>query len=93
MLCARVGVRVECDETLARGLFNFEYKRDAPAAGESWSETFNSHTDSRPNGPMALAFDVAFPGAHHVYGIPERATSLSLRETKRGGDGHSSPRA
>jgi alpha 1,3-glucosidase len=68
----------------ARGLFNFEYEKDAPAAGESWSETFNSHTDSRPKGPTALAFDVAFPGAHHVYGIPERATSLSLRDTKNG---------
>jgi alpha 1,3-glucosidase len=63
----------------ARGLLSFEVKQSAPAAGESWAETFHSHTDSRPNGPMALAFDVAFPGAAHVYGIPERATSMSLK--------------
>ena len=81
----RVAVRVRGHETTVfnrRSLFEFEYKRDAPAEGESWSESFNSHTDSRPNGPTALAFDVTFPDAEHVYGIPERATSLSLKETK-----------
>ena len=40
----------------------------------------------RPNGPTAVAFDVAFPRAGHVYGIPERATSLSLRPTLEGGE-------
>jgi len=81
----RVAVRVRGHETTVfnrRSLFEFEYKRDAPPEGESWSESFNSHTDSRPNGPTALAFDVTFPDAEHVYGIPERATSLSLKETK-----------
>ena len=81
----RVAVRVRGHETTVfnrRSLFEFEYKRDGPAEGESWSESFNSHTDSRPNGPTALAFDVTFPDAEHVYGIPERATSLSLKETR-----------
>jgi len=48
----------------------------------SYAETFNSHTDSRPNGPMALSFDITFPDASHAYGLPERATTMSLRETK-----------
>ena len=81
----RVAVRVRGHETTVfnrRSLFEFEYKRDGPAEGESWSESFNSHVDSRPNGPTALAFDVTFPDAEHVYGIPERATSLSLKETR-----------
>ena len=46
----------------ARGMFNFELKQGAVPAGESWAESFNSHTDSRPNGPMGIAFDVGFPG-------------------------------
>jgi hypothetical protein len=40
-----------------------------------------SHTDSKPKGPEAIAVDLVFPGFNHVYGIPERATSLSLRPT------------
>ena len=62
---------------------------DASAAAPSppsFRETFNGHEDTRPNGPTAVAFDVAFPRAGHVYGIPERATSLSLRPTLEGGE-------
>ena len=46
-----------------------------------WEETFKSHTDSKPRGPEAIAFDLTFPGFNHVYGIPEHATSLSLKPT------------
>jgi mannosyl-oligosaccharide alpha-1,3-glucosidase len=85
----RVALRVRGHETVVfnhRSLFQFEYKKASPATeGESWSESFNSHTDSRPNGPTALAFDVTFPDAEHVYGIPERATSLALKETYANG--------
>ena len=31
---------------------------------------------------QAISFDMRFPGAQHVYGIPERATSLSLKPTR-----------
>ena len=56
---------------------------DGGGEGKSadWSETFNGHVDARPNGPNALAFDVTFPGATRAYGLPERATSLNLRDT------------
>ena len=46
-----------------------------------WEETFKSHIDSKPRGPEAISFDLSFPGFSHVYGIPEHATSLSLKPT------------
>ena len=46
-----------------------------------FEESFKSHSDSKPKGPQALGFDVSFPGASHVYGIPEHATNMSLKAT------------
>ena len=46
-----------------------------------WDETFKSHADSKPKGPEAISLDLSFPGASHVYGLPEHATSLSLDAT------------
>ena len=46
-----------------------------------WTETFSSHTDSKPLGPTSLGFDATFPSASHVYGIPEHASSLALKAT------------
>ncbi|GAA5833625.1 hypothetical protein JCM9279_001580 [Rhodotorula babjevae] len=51
-----------------------------------WEETFSGKTDSKPKGPESLSLDITFPGYEHVYGIPEHASTLSLKET-RGGDG------
>ena len=49
-----------------------------------WDETFNGHTDSKPKGPEGLSVDITFPGFDHVYGIPERATTLALPPTAGG---------
>jgi alpha 1,3-glucosidase len=46
-----------------------------------WAETFLTHADSKPRGPEAISLDIVFPGAKHVYGIPERATDLALGAT------------
>lgn len=46
-----------------------------------WEETFNGHRDSKTAGPEAISIDMTFPGAQHVYGIPERATNLALKPT------------
>lgn len=46
-----------------------------------WEETFKGHVDSKPRGPEAISFDLEFPGMQHVYGLPEHATSLSLKAT------------
>ena len=47
-----------------------------------WEETFKSFTDSKPFGPQAISLDLSFPGADNVYGIPDRATSLSRHPTR-----------
>ncbi|GAA5975399.1 hypothetical protein JCM11641_004253 [Rhodosporidiobolus odoratus] len=57
-----------------------------PTEDDMWEETFNGKRDSKPKGPESLSLDVNFPGYEHVYGIPEHASSLSLKQT-RGGDG------
>lgn len=50
-----------------------------------WRESFGSHTDSKPHGPMAVAVDVTFVDAQHVFGIPEHAHAFNLPST-RGAD-------
>jgi alpha 1,3-glucosidase len=68
-----------------------------------WEETFGGNTDSKPRGllrirsssgrklncagPEAIGLDIAFPGYEVVYGIPEHASSLALKQT-RGGEGN-----
>ncbi|KAI1415365.1 glycoside hydrolase family 31 protein [Hypoxylon sp. FL1857] len=61
----------------------------APSEDEStwWEETFGGNTDSKPRGPESVALDITFLGYEHVYGIPEHAGPLSLKET-RGGEGN-----
>ncbi|KAI5298141.1 hypothetical protein KEM56_004287 [Ascosphaera pollenicola] len=56
-----------------------------------WEETFGGNTDSKPRGPESVALDISFPGYSHVYGIPEHADSLSLRETRGGEGAHTEP--
>jgi len=41
----------------------------------------DSRDDSIPFGPESVAIDVSFKGFKHVYGIPEHADSLSLKDT------------
>jgi alpha 1,3-glucosidase len=47
-----------------------------------WDESFGGNTDSKPKGPESVALDITFPDYEHVYGIPEHASSLSLKETR-----------
>ena len=68
-----------------RGGFVFETTpeaRESEGDEGSWSESFNGHTDTRKRGPMGVSFDVTFPTASDVYGIPERATAMSLKPTQ-----------
>jgi alpha 1,3-glucosidase len=80
-----------------KGYFNLEHWRrkvEAPAEGEQdvlstqedestwWEETFGGNTDTKPRGPESVGLDISFPGYSHVFGIPEHADSLSLRETR-----------
>eukprot|EP01113_Clastostelium_recurvatum_P019242 TRINITY_DN2271_c0_g1_i2.p1 TRINITY_DN2271_c0_g1~~TRINITY_DN2271_c0_g1_i2.p1 ORF type:complete len:965 (-),score=270.56 TRINITY_DN2271_c0_g1_i2:59-2953(-) len=52
---------------------------------DAWEEYFGSHHDSKPNGPSSVSMDIAFPGAKHLYGLPEHTTGLSLRNTRGAG--------
>lgn len=84
-----------------KGFMNMEHWRpkvDAPEGTESpedestwWEETFGGNTDSKPRGPESVAMDITFPGYTHVFGIPEHADSLSLRETRGGSGNHDEP--
>ncbi|KAJ5197511.1 hypothetical protein N7449_007990 [Penicillium cf. viridicatum] len=59
--------------------------------GTWWEETFGGNTDSKPRGPESVALDITFPGYDHVFGIPEHADSLSLKETRGGAGNHENP--
>lgn len=84
-----------------RGFLNLEHWRpkvdypegETPPEEEStwWDESFGGNTDSKPRGPESVALDITFPGYEHVYGIPEHADSLSLRETRGGSGNHDEP--
>lgn len=80
-----------------RGLFKFEHYRPKPKDGEAegqnpaqveectdscWEETFKSHTDTKPYGPMSVGSDFTFVDFDHVYGIPEHADRFALKNTK-----------
>ncbi|RDA88221.1 hypothetical protein CP532_0298 [Ophiocordyceps camponoti-leonardi (nom. inval.)] len=68
-----------------------EKAKDETQEGEDestwWDESFGGNTDSKPRGPESVAIDVSFLGYEHVYGIPEHAGPLALKET-RGGEGN-----
>ena len=47
-----------------------------------WDETFGGAHDSKPRGPESVGLDISFPGYDFVYGIPEHASSLALKQTR-----------
>ncbi|KAF9182981.1 hypothetical protein BGZ51_004318 [Haplosporangium sp. Z 767] len=47
-----------------------------------WEEKFKEFKDSKPRGPESFGMDITFSGINHVYGIPQHASSLSLKATK-----------
>ncbi|KAL1918966.1 uncharacterized protein VTP21DRAFT_2347 [Calcarisporiella thermophila] len=57
----------------------------------SWEETWKGSTDTKPNGPSSFGLDISFLGFSHVYGIPEHATGLSLKETRGGENAYTDP--
>lgn len=57
---------------------------DPNAEDEStwWEESFGGNTDTKPRGPESVALDISFPGYEVVYGIPEHAGSMVLKQTR-----------
>eukprot|EP00045_Choanoeca_perplexa_P014658 m.174061 g.174061 ORF g.174061 m.174061 type:complete len:906 (+) comp16750_c0_seq2:34-2751(+) len=68
----------------SRGLMNFEHYREKQEGDEDgmWEEEFKTHKDTKPHGPASVGMDISFPGARHVYGIPEHAHDVSLKPTR-----------
>eukprot|EP01097_Dermamoeba_algensis_P006043 TRINITY_DN3807_c0_g1_i1.p1 TRINITY_DN3807_c0_g1~~TRINITY_DN3807_c0_g1_i1.p1 ORF type:complete len:904 (-),score=280.94 TRINITY_DN3807_c0_g1_i1:119-2830(-) len=89
----RLSVFIGEDEAIAfnqRGLLTYEHSgrsQEEPSDPEDglWQENFNSHPDTKPNGPMSVAYDVTFPGSSHVFGIPEHADDFKLKPTRGAG--------
>eukprot|EP00033_Pygsuia_biforma_P001531 GCRY01001726.1.p1 GENE.GCRY01001726.1~~GCRY01001726.1.p1 ORF type:complete len:887 (+),score=268.23 GCRY01001726.1:142-2802(+) len=78
-----------------RHLLNLEHEQKRPEKTELgddvisqqnseafWEETFRGTTDSKPHGPSSQGFDVTFPLASHLYGIPEHTTKHALESTE-----------
>lgn len=63
-----------------RKLLSEESENDSDEEG-MWEESFGSHVDSKPYGPMSVGIDISFPHSQHVYGIPEHASSAVLQTT------------
>ncbi|KAF3700842.1 Neutral alpha-glucosidase C [Channa argus] len=49
-----------------------------------WQETFREFVDVKANGPSSIGADLCLHGFRHVYGLPEHADSLQLRDTRDG---------
>ncbi|KAI9850961.1 MAG: hypothetical protein M1838_004746 [Thelocarpon superellum] len=83
--------RAKAEPEIKEGDAATEGGETKPADNESdatlWEESFGGNTDTKPRGPESVAMDITFPDYAHVFGIPEHAGPLSLRET-RGGDGN-----
>ncbi|KAK5084362.1 glucosidase II [Lithohypha guttulata] len=56
-----------------------------------WEETFGGNTDTKPRGPESISMDISFPGFSHVYGLPEHAGPLSLKQTRGGESNYDQP--
>lgn len=78
--------RKEVKEEEHRHLTESELDRDG-----LWEESFGSHHDSKPYGPMSVGMDISFPRSSHVFGLPEHASSLELKATLGEGAHYSDP--
>lgn len=88
-------------ELNGRGFLNLEHAREKDTENHlleietdsgMWEDEFDNHKDVKVRGPEAIALDTVFLGYQHVYGIPEHADSMSLKETRGDGDGkHDDP--
>lgn len=52
--------------------------------GSLWKETFKQFEDIKANGPTSVGSDLCLHGFSHVYGLPEHADGLQLKDTRAG---------
>ncbi|KAI8826243.1 glycosyl hydrolases family 31-domain-containing protein [Fimicolochytrium jonesii] len=80
------------DLVVETGITDDEEKKLKEALNKDlWEETFKSTTDSKPNGPASMGFDISFPGSSNVYGLPEHAANFSLLPTRGKGKVYDDP--
>eukprot|EP01127_Copromyxa_protea_P000567 TRINITY_DN10485_c0_g1_i1.p1 TRINITY_DN10485_c0_g1~~TRINITY_DN10485_c0_g1_i1.p1 ORF type:complete len:926 (+),score=200.54 TRINITY_DN10485_c0_g1_i1:399-2780(+) len=89
----RFDIRYEGNTVISansKNLFYFEHLRTKDDATntipginmeKAWEESFGGENDVRPNGPQSVGLDLSFVGFDHVYGLPEHATDLALKDT------------
>lgn len=65
-------------EAVEGGQEELEPQQEEP---NMWEESYGGHTDSKPNGPQAVAMDFTFAGTDNVYGLPQHADTFSLKDT------------
>ncbi|XP_026181839.1 neutral alpha-glucosidase C [Mastacembelus armatus] len=78
----------------AKGRLWFEALKDPPRGTAQSSDLQGDHTsllwkkkqfvDVKVNGPSSIGADLCLQGFSHVYGLPEHADSLQLRDTRDG---------
>lgn len=61
---------------------NGEQMFNVESTNEPENETFQRWTDPQPYGRQSLGLDIGFGGVTHLLGIPEHATSLTLKPTR-----------
>lgn len=64
----------------AAGVY-LEKNGELESAEGLWKEKWKSWTDEKKRGPSSVAIDVEYQDATHVYGLPEHADSLALKDT------------
>lgn len=67
-----------------KGYLNYDHLR-RKRQGErnaDWEDRFDNYLDKHVRGPESVAVDTHFEGYTHLYGIPEHADSLSLKDTR-----------
>ncbi|XP_041132775.1 neutral alpha-glucosidase C isoform X2 [Polyodon spathula] len=83
----------------AQGRLYFETLQTPPTQGVSsvdrgegedsqglWKEEFKTFLDVKANGPSSVGLDFSLHGVEHVYGIPEHADTLRLKNTRSAGE-------
>jgi mannosyl-oligosaccharide alpha-1,3-glucosidase len=73
-----------------RQLMRFEELRNKPSQPteyedrDEWEETWEGYTDSKPNGPEAIAIDFTFDYSDILFGIPAHHDTFALKNTLYG---------
>uniref|UniRef100_A0A8C5IRG5 GANC glucosidase n=1 Tax=Junco hyemalis TaxID=40217 RepID=A0A8C5IRG5_JUNHY len=72
----------------SNGLLYFEHLQPPPSDRQEdlglWQEKFGSFLDIKAHGPTSVGIDFSLHGYDHVYGIPQHAETLLLKNTSDG---------